>query len=199
MLLSKVFKVSYFRISSLQVPIHDLSFRRSPALPPPRLQAPSSRLPSSTLSSTLSSTHRLVESGPTPARRHWAASPRVSVPGARHTNHGTRITERDAVERHLGADPFRVRELALRPRPRGCNDLQFQRTRSGTRSRSACTRPHLFVAEAQKHLTTAVGSGRRYRAPSLLCRKRVDDALSTFCGVYHGPKKISWCLDSLCY
>ena len=119
MLLGNVFKVSYFRISSLQVPIHDLSFRRSPALPPPRLQAPS-RLPS-TLSSTLSSTHHLVESGPTPARRHWAASPRVSVPGARHTNHGTRITERDAVERHLGADPFRVRELAMRPHPRGCS------------------------------------------------------------------------------
>ena len=42
------------------------------------------------------------------------------------------------------------------------------------------------MAEAQKHLTTAVGSGRRYRAPSLLCRKRVDDALYTFCGMYHG-------------
>ena len=135
-------------------------------------------LASSTVSSTLSSTHRLVESGPTqgPARRHWAASPRVSVPGARHTNHGTRITERDAVERHLGADPFRVRELAMRPRPRGCSDLQFQRTRSGTRSRSACTRPHLFVAEAQQHLTTPSG-----RVNGIVCRPCCVGSESMMC------------------
>ena len=169
MLLSKLFKVSYFRISSHHVPIHDLSFRRSPALPPPRLQAPSSRLPSSTLSSTLSSTHRLVESGPTPARRHWAASPRVSVPGARHTNHGTRITERDAVERHLGADPFRVRDLAMRPRPRGRSHLQF--------------RAHVQAHDHGLHVLDRICSWLKRRSTSQPPSGRVDGIVRRPCCV----------------
>ena len=176
MLLSKLFKVSYFRISSsLQIPIHDLS---SPALPPPRLQAPSRVAVVDLVEhAEQHASPRRFSDPQGPARRHWPASPASSVPRARHMNHGARIT---------GTDPFGPRDLAMRPRPRGTQSPPIQGTRSGTRSRSACTRPHLFVAGAQQHLTTAVGSGRRYRAPSLLCRKRVDDALYTFCGMYHG-------------
>ena len=97
MLLSKLFKVSYFRISSLQVPIHDLSFRRSPALPPPRLQAPSSRVAVVDLvehAEQHASPRRIrADAGAGSSSLGGVAAcfgPRCTAHESWHTNHGTR-------------------------------------------------------------------------------------------------------------
>ena len=127
------------------------------------------------LSSTRSSTHRR-SSDPTNAGAGSSSSAGVAGVVFRSQVHGTRITERDAVERHLGAEHGKSPHDAATSASRATQPPPVQGTRSG-HAIAMCAYLPAIVRSGGGSAEAQPSPGRRYRAPSLLCRKRVVDAL----------------------